>query len=107
MYLGVTKIVMLLPGNDSLKGKRAVLRRTMDRVRARFSAVCAEVGAQDNHGRAEIGCAVLSGDATHAQTMIDKVAAFVERDAREPILEIRKGVTRWSPVARELDEGLL
>lgn len=78
----------------------------MDRVRARFAVVCAEVGDQDNHGRAELGFAVISGDAVHARKMIDKVCAFAESDTREPILELRKGVTRWSPVAHEFDEGL-
>ena len=104
MYLGLAKIVIMLPGNQSLKSKRAVLRKTMDRVRARFSAICAETDAQDQHGRAEIGCAVLSGDATHARSMIDKVASFIEGDVREPIAEIRTDVTRW-PASEAFNEA--
>lgn len=82
----------MLPGNQSLNGKRAVLRRTMDRVRARFSVVGADVGS----------------NAEHARTMVGQEGpVFVEADVREPVLELRKGVVRWSPVAHEIDEGVL
>lgn len=66
-----------LPGNDSLKGKRKVVRRVLDRTRHRFNAAAAEVDDLDEHRRAVLGFAVVSNDARHANSMIDKVLDFV------------------------------
>ena len=66
-----------MPGNASLKGKRKVLRRILDKVKHRFNAAIAEVEAMDEHRRLVLGVAVVSNDARHANSMIDKVQEFV------------------------------
>ena len=66
-----------LPGNASLKGKRSVVRRIVDRTRAKFNASVAEVGALDVHKRAVIGVAVVSNDARHANSMLDHISTFM------------------------------
>ena len=76
MVVGVCRIIFGLPGNDSLKGKRRVVRRVVDRTRHEFNAAVAEVGYLDEHRRAEIGFAVVSNDGGHANSMIDKISAF-------------------------------
>jgi uncharacterized protein YlxP (DUF503 family) len=65
-----------LPANDSLKGKRRIVRRIVDRTRNEFNAAVAEVGHLDEHRRAAIGFAVLSNDARHANSMLDKISRF-------------------------------
>ena len=77
MVVGVCRITFSIPGNDSLKGKRRVVRRIVDRTRNHFNAAIAEVGALDQHRRALIGIAVVSNDARHANSMIDKIGSFV------------------------------
>lgn len=74
--MGVCRITFGLPGNDSLKGKRRVVRRVVDRTRHAFNAAVAEVGHLDEHRRAEIGIAVVSNDGRHANSMLDKISAF-------------------------------
>ena len=76
VVVGVCRITLGLPGNDSLKGKRRVVRRVVDRTRHEFNAAVAEVGYLDEHRRAEIGIAVVSNDGRHANSMIDKIASF-------------------------------
>jgi uncharacterized protein YlxP (DUF503 family) len=76
VVVGVCRIVFGLPGNDSLKGKRRVVRRVLDRTRNEFNAAVAEIGHLDEHRRAEIGIAVVSNDGGHANSMIDKITAF-------------------------------
>jgi len=78
MVVGICKIELSLPGNDSLKGKRAALRKIVDRVRQRFNVAIAEVADMDVHRRAVLGVAVVSNDARHANAMLDHVLAFVE-----------------------------
>lgn len=76
MVVGVCRITFGLPGNDSLKGKRRVVRRVVDRTRHAFNAAVAEIGHLDEHRRAEIGFAVVSNDGRHANSMIDKISSF-------------------------------
>ncbi len=77
MVVGTARLVLSLPGNRSLKGKRKVLRRIVDRVRHRFNAAIAEVDDLDVHQRLTLGVTVVSNDASHAQSMLDTVVGFV------------------------------
>jgi uncharacterized protein len=77
VVVGVCRIAFSIPGNDSLKGKRRVVRRIVDRARNQFNAAVAEVGELDQHRRALIGFAVVSNDARHANSMLDNIGAFV------------------------------
>lgn len=77
MVVGVCRIALSIPGNDSLKGKRRVVRRIVDRTRNQFNAAVAEVGELDQHRRALIGFAVVSNDPRHANSMIDNIGSFV------------------------------
>ncbi|RLB47683.1 MAG: DUF503 domain-containing protein [Deltaproteobacteria bacterium] len=78
MVVGICRITLSLPGNDSLKGKRKVVRRILDRARSRFNVAAAEVGDNDVHRRAVLGFTVVSNDSRHVNSMLDEVSAFVE-----------------------------
>jgi uncharacterized protein YlxP (DUF503 family) len=77
VVVGVCRITFSIPGNDSLKGKRRVVRRIVDRTRNHFNTAVAEVGALDQHRQALIGFAVVSNDPRHANSMLDKIGSFV------------------------------
>lgn len=77
MVIGVSRISLALPANESLKDKRRVVRRIVDRTRNQFNAAVAEVGALDRHRSAELGFAVVSNDARHANSMLEHIANFV------------------------------
>ena len=77
MVIGVSRISLSLPGNDSLKGKRRVIRRIVDRSRNQFNVAIAEVGRLDEHRAAELGVSVVSNDASHANSMLDNVLTFI------------------------------
>lgn len=77
MIVGVCRIVLALPSVDSLKGKRSIVRRIVDRVRHKFNAAIAEVAEMDAHRRAVLGFAVVSNDSRHANSMVDTIVAFI------------------------------
>lgn len=77
MVVGVCRIALRIAGNDSLKGKRRIVRRIVDRTRNQFNAAVAEVADMDEHRRASIGFAVVSNDSRHANAMLDNVVSFV------------------------------
>jgi len=82
-------VVLSLPGNASLKGKRKVVRKIVDRVKHKFNAAIAEVDEMDEHRIAVLGIAVVSNDASHANSMIDTIQSFVAT-ATEAVLVDRR-----------------
>jgi len=73
VYVGIAKISLVIGESHSLKQKRMVLRRIKDRVRERVGVTINEVGDQDTWQRAELGCAVASGESQVAGELLDDV----------------------------------
>lgn len=71
MYTETALFDLLLPDDSrSLKQKRSYVRPIIAMLR-RFDVSVAEVGAQDLHGRAQIGVAVVAAEAAQARKVID------------------------------------
>ena len=79
MFVGVLRVALHLHGNASLKGKRSIVRRVVERTRAKFNAAVAEVGDNDALQRAVVGVAVVGNSAAHVDSMLGHVGAFIER----------------------------
>jgi len=77
MNVGVCKIRLRLPENQSLKGKRQVLKSIISRVDNKFNVSVAEVDDQDLWQVATLGICYVSNDRRHADEVLSKVAAFV------------------------------
>jgi uncharacterized protein YlxP (DUF503 family) len=78
MVVGIATIVLRIHGNDSLKGKRKVVKGIVGRLQNTFNASVAEVGANDNHQRAEIGLAFVGNDRRVINSKLDKALNLVE-----------------------------
>jgi len=87
MVIGVCRVTLGLPGIDSLKGKRSIVRRVLDRTRNKFNVAAAEVDAMDSHRQAVLGFVVISNDGRHANTMIDEIASFVAGASEAIVLD--------------------
>lgn len=96
MVVGVLRIVLALPWNDSLKGKRSVVRKIIERARARFNVAAAELEDLDAHRRAVLGFVVLSNDRRHAMSMLDKLTSFVAGATEAQVVDRRVEVTTYS-----------
>src|SRR5688572_13008952 len=73
MYVGIVRLTVVIDQSHSLKDKRMVIRRIKDRVRERVGVAINEVGEHDRWQRAELGCAVTSGDRPKAFEILDEV----------------------------------
>ena len=71
-------LTLHIPGAQSLKEKRAVVRSLVERLRSRKQLSASEVGLQDRLQAAEVGFAVVSGDAPTARRLADEVRRFVD-----------------------------
>jgi uncharacterized protein YlxP (DUF503 family) len=78
MVVGIGTIVLRIPGNNSLKGKRKVVKGVISRLKNTFNVSAAEVGANENHQRAEIGLAFVGNDRRQINSKMDKAFNFVE-----------------------------
>jgi len=86
MVVGILRVSLSIPAADSLKGKRHVLRKVIDRVKARFNVSIAEVGENDIWQRAVVGVAAVGNDRRFVNEALDKVLHFIEEIYVAPVI---------------------
>jgi uncharacterized protein len=74
MVVGILRLTLYVPGASSLKDKRQVLRKVVNRLRARFNVSVAEVGDNDIWQRAVVGIAAIANDHSFVNEVLDKCA---------------------------------
>ena len=90
MYVESAKLTFYIPHAASLKDKRQVCRSLVDKTRQRFNASVAEVGTQDVHQTLTVGVAVVSGEFSHAQNMLNEVIRYMEGHADAELTDVEK-----------------
>jgi uncharacterized protein YlxP (DUF503 family) len=78
VVVGVCQIDVIIPGNASLKGKRKVLRKIIDRVKNRYNISISEVGDNDLWQQTQIGLSVVGNDPRPINSSLDKIINFIE-----------------------------
>ena len=86
MHVGVCTIELRLPGNDSLKGKRSVIKSIVARIGHEFNVSVAEVDAQDLRQRAVLGVACVSSSADYAHGQLERLVQWIE--TKRPDVEL-------------------
>jgi uncharacterized protein YlxP (DUF503 family) len=95
MVVGICRVVLALPWNDSLKGKRSVVKSILERARGRFHVAAAEVDDLDAHRRATLGFAVVSNDARHAGTVLDKLVSFIAGATEAQLVDTSRSIEHY------------
>ncbi len=95
MFVGMARISLVLGQSHSLKEKRMVLRRIRDRVREQLGIAISETGEQDIWQRAELGCAVASGERGKALEVLDAVIRVIAASGGGDVVAIAKDVQRF------------
>ena len=78
MIIGVARVELEIPENDSLKGKRSVVRPLVQKIMNRFHVHAAEVDFLDSHESSAIGIVVCGNDQRHLNEVLSKVVDWVE-----------------------------
>ncbi len=78
MTVGVLRLVLYLPENHSLKGKRSVLRTIKARVRNKFNVSIAEAGDHDMWQRGLLGIAQVGTDEPFCDAALREVVRFID-----------------------------
>jgi uncharacterized protein YlxP (DUF503 family) len=108
MVVGILRLTLYVPGASSLKDKRQVLRKVIDRLRARFNVSVAEVADNDIWQRAVVGIAAISNDHSFVNEVLDKCARdagnIAEIINREMEIETYSELSsNWAAMKPELD----
>ncbi len=86
MVIGICTLELYLPGMNSLKDKRSVIKSVTARLNREFNVSAAEVGLNDVWQSSTVGVAVVTTAAAHAEQMLENVVSWLERN--RPDVEI-------------------
>ena len=78
MVVGTCRLDLLISENNSLKGKRRILKRIIERVKNKFNVSIAEVGNHDLWQSAQIGFCMVANDKRFVNSALDKIIYFIE-----------------------------
>ena len=78
MVVGILRVVLYLPENHSLKGKRGVVRSIKARVGNKYNVSIAECDDHDNWQRITLGVAQIGNERDHVDRSLRDVATFIE-----------------------------
>jgi len=75
--VGTLEVRLGLPGVNSLKEKRRIVRSLKDRIRNKFNVAVAEVDNNDVWRSASLGIAAVANDARFIDSALSKVLDFI------------------------------
>ncbi len=87
MIVAAARITLIIPENDSLKGKRKVVRSLIEKVRHKFEAAVAEVGDNDLWQKAQIGLALVGNDSQLLSTRLSQIMKYMENQHLAEIID--------------------
>ena len=95
MIVAVVRLSIYVPHSHSLKEKRAVVRKLVDRIQARFKLHVAEVGGQDTWQRVQLGFAVVGSEQQVVESICDEVVKSIESSVEGQVVSVDREVLRY------------
>lgn len=78
MVVGICCLDLRISENNSLKGKRRILKSMIERVTNKFNVSIAEVGNHDLWQSSQIGFCMVSNNRRFVNSALDKIIDFIE-----------------------------
>lgn len=76
--VGVLALDLFIPGRQSLKEKRYVLRKIIDRVRNQFNVSIAETGFNDLWQRSGLGVTMVANDRRVIESVLSQIPRLID-----------------------------
>jgi uncharacterized protein YlxP (DUF503 family) len=83
------QMIFEIPGAESLKDKRQIIRSLKDKLQRRFRISAAEVDLQDSLTFAHIGGALVSNSREFGETVLNKAFKMIEDETPVRIQDVR------------------
>jgi len=78
MVVGVSRLELFFPENQSLKDKRQVMKKIVEKTRAKFSISIAEVDRSELWQRGNIGFSIVGVKQDHVGNAMENVCTYIE-----------------------------
>lgn len=78
MVIGAMSIELFIHENESLKGKRRIVKSIIGKVKSRFNVAIAEVEYNDKWQRIGLGVSAVGNDRGHIDSVLATVLTFIE-----------------------------
>lgn len=88
MVVGVMQVEVLVPGAQSLKDKRSVLKSLRDQLRGRFNVAVAELDSNEKWQRATVGLSALADDRAYVEGLFQQIASWLRSTRLVDIIRI-------------------
>lgn len=88
MIVGTCKVYLRAEWVLSLKDKRMVVKRIVEKTKHKFNVSVAEIEMQDVHKEIAIGFACVTNEVSHANSIIDNVINFIENNTDAVVEDI-------------------
>ena len=95
MHVGVCRVQVRLPENQSLKGKRRVIKSITTRLHNKFNVSVAEVDNQHSWQLATLGLACVSTHRSHNDEILSNAIRFITQNY--PELELLNSTVETFP----------
>jgi len=79
MHIGLLTFDLFLPGSQSLKSKRSLIKSLKDRVRSQFNVSIAEVGSHDKWQKSIISVCAIGTDRRLLDSTLQSIVSLVEK----------------------------
>lgn len=94
MVVGTLMVALRIPGAETLKDKRKVIRGMVESMRRRFGVSAAEVEDANLSGNATLGVAYVSGSAVEVESTLTAVLEFIESHPEVEVFDLVRDVER-------------
>jgi uncharacterized protein YlxP (DUF503 family) len=88
MIVSMIQLIFEIPGVDSIKEKRRIIRSLKEKLLRRFHMSAAEVDLQDSLSFAQIGGAVVSNSRSFGESVMHKAFEMIENELPVRIQDI-------------------
>ena len=107
MVVGTGLVDLLIPESGSLKEKRSVLKRIIQRTQNEFNVSIAEVGDNDLWRRARVGFSAVGNDKPYINAKMDHILRFIDRLGLAEILRSRIEIVSFDDLmdTEDIEEG--
>ena len=86
MVIGVCSVELHLPGCNSLKDKRSILKPLLNRLHREFNLATAEIAHHEVWQTAQVALVTVTNDAGYAHSMLERTVHWVE--SHHPGIEV-------------------
>jgi uncharacterized protein YlxP (DUF503 family) len=80
MIVSMIQLIFEIPGVDSIKEKRRIIRSLREKLQRRFHMSAAEVDLQDSLSFAQIGGALVSNSRSFGESVMHKAFEMIENE---------------------------